>query len=42
MARLGLGLELELGLRLGPDFSVRVSRVNRVRVRANVKARVGF
>jgi len=36
----GIWLELELGLGLWPGFSVKVSRVNRVRV--NVKARLGF
>ena len=39
MTGLGLGLELELGLGLGPGFIVRVSRVSRLRVRVNVKAR---
>ena len=38
----GLGLELKLGPGLGPGFSVRVSRVSRVRVMVNVKARAGF
>jgi len=35
MAGLGLGLELELGLWRG--FSVRVSRVSRVRARVSVR-----
>jgi len=42
MAGLGLRLELEFRLELGPCFSVRVSRVSRVTVKVNVKARAEF
>jgi len=37
MAGLGLGLELELRLGLGTGFSIRVSRVSGVRVKARTK-----
>ena len=42
MAGLKLGLELELGLAFGPGFSIRVSRVSRIRVKVNVYSRAGL
>jgi len=39
MAGLGLGLDVELRLWFGPGFSIRVSRVSRIRVSVRARAR---